>query len=244
MRFIPLALALTIGVSTSAMANLVTNGDFTSFTSTSPNGGQIGYNATVLDWTSAGYNFIYAPFPTGSKTYADNGGAPGDSGTVEMWGPGDTLATPVANGLTAPPTGNWVAEDSGARQGAISQTITGLTVGEAATLTFYWAASQQDIYSGATTDVITASLGTQSFSTSILSNVSKGFTAGGTASFTFTPTSSTEVLSFLAAGTPPGVPPFAMLSDISLTQVPEPAGLAVFGVALLGLAAYRLRRQA
>ena len=49
-----------------------------------------------------------------------------------------------------------------------------------------------------------------------------------------------EVLSFLAIGTPNGVPPFALLDGVTLTTaVPEPSTLSLMVVGLLGLGAVR-----
>ncbi|MGH8124731.1 MAG: hypothetical protein ACREPK_02625 [Rhodanobacteraceae bacterium] len=54
-------------------------------------------------------------------------------------------------------------------------------------------------------------------------------------SFTFTPNSDSATLSFLSIGTPGGLPPFAVLTGVSMTSVPEPPALAMFGIGLLGL---------
>jgi hypothetical protein len=63
------------------------------------------------------------------------------------------------------------------------------------------------------------------------------------ATMSFIPTSTSEVLSFLAVGT--GSPPFLLLSDVSVTT-PEPGTLAVMltGVVGLGMVARRRRRSA
>ena len=59
-------------------------------------------------------------------------------------------------------------------------------------------------------------------------------TSGG---FTYTATAASEVLSFLATGTPSGVPPFALLDGVTLNSVPEPGSLALLGIGLIALAA-------
>lgn len=57
--------------------------------------------------------------------------------------------------------------------------------------------------------------------------------------FTFTAQATSSVLSFLAVGTPSGVPPFALLDGVTLnaaTAVPEPATwtMMMVGIAALG----------
>ena len=63
---------------------------------------------------------------------------------------------------------------------------------------------------------------------------------------TFTADSTTDVLSFLANGTPSGVPPFALLDGVSMnavTSVPEPASAAMLLTGLVGLAGFVRRRR-
>jgi hypothetical protein len=57
-------------------------------------------------------------------------------------------------------------------------------------------------------------------------------------SFAFTATSATERLSFLAKGTPNGKPPFALLSGVSASKIPEPADYVgtLVGFGFAGLA--------
>ena len=65
--------------------------------------------------------------------------------------------------------------------------------------------------------------------------------------FYFTADATSEVLSFLAIGTPisPSVPPFSLLDSVSMMAVPEPSTWAtmVVGFGGLGFAAYRRRRN-
>ena len=63
--------------------------------------------------------------------------------------------------------------------------------------------------------------------------------------FDFTAGATSEMLSFLAVGTPANnLPPFALLDGVTLTAVPEPSTWAMMlvGFSGLGYAAYRRRR--
>lgn len=215
-------------------ANLVTNGGFetTTFTSATE------INATnVPGWTTNGYNFVFFPGTadtTGSYT-------PQFNGNLTLWGPNDGSA----NGLPAssPDGGNFVGADGAYEVGAISQTINGLTPGQKYAVNFYWGGAQQNGFSGATTEEWDVSLGGQTQSTAILNNVNHGFTGWQAQTFFYTATSSSEVLSFLANGTPNGEPPFSLLDGVSLTAVPEPASWALMFMGFGGLGAVARRRR-
>jgi len=233
--------AATLGVSRQAAAQeLVLDGTFTSTNYVSPqpgnavtaSGGQLGYNLNATGWTntSSGYNFLFVPGT------ADVTGANGVDGNLKLWGSHNSgLST-----LTAPPGGgNFIAADGAYEVGAIQQTITGLTVGQEYTLSFYWGAAQQSGFTGNTTEKWTASLGAQSFNTSTYSLPSHSFSGWMQQSFTYTATSSSEVLSFLATGTPSGEPPFSLLADVSMqatspSPAPEPSVLQ-YGAFLLAI---------
>jgi hypothetical protein len=231
----------TLAVPAQAIPNFVLNGDFELVINGSGGMGEFDNltYSTVVDWSSSGYNFIYAPGT------ADTTGGTGTFGNVKLWGPG----TGSANGLTAssPTGGNYVAADGAFQVGAISQTINGLTAGQSYILSFYWAAAQQSGFNGATTEQWQVSLGPQTQTTAVLPNVNHGFTGWMHQTFTFTASTASEALSFLAIGTPAGVPPFALLDGVSLTAAtPEPGSLTLMlaGLGLVGLGVLRSKGRA
>jgi len=247
-KFQSTAIAALVGVAltfagAAKAASLITNG---SFEQLSGGIGQIGYNGTSLTgWTNGhdgsgnlGYTFVY------SSGSADTTGANGVSGNVKLWGPNDGSA----NGLpaTSPDGGNYIAADGAYQTAPLSQTVTGLTSGAQYTVSFWYAAAQQKGFDGVTTEQWLVSLGGQQLATQVLTNQSHGFTGWQYASLTFTAQSSSQVLSFLSAGTPSGVPPFALLDGVSMTQVvatPEPASIVVLLTGLAAIGVIVRRRQ-
>jgi hypothetical protein len=247
MHLIPALLGLAgLGLAAPALAvydpshQFVVNGGFEQAT----NGvGELGYSTTAVGWTSAataegnfGYNFIFNP-ATASTT-----GSPSEYGTnLSLWGPGNG----VNNGLSASPTGgNFLGADGDYHNGQLSQQITGLIVGQTYSLSFDFAGAQQSGYTGATTEAWYYGLGSQAASqeTAVLNNVSHGFTGWQTQSYNFVASQASDTLYFLAAGTPSGVPPFALLDSVSLTggfvsAAPDPATwmLLIAGFGIVGM---------
>lgn len=230
-------------ISRPAMAqNLVQNSTFqvtggtTSFQFGTFNG--FTSSESLAGWASTGYNFVFLP------------GSPSGVGTFN----GGNVSFNMVNGFTgaSPTGGNFLALDSDTGSSnpggtaPVTQTIHGLTAGTKYTLSFAWAGAQQTGFTGATTDNLTVSLGSSTQTTQTINVASQGFSGWLNQTFSFVATSSSEVLSFLAGGSP-AVPPFVLLANVSLTAAPEPAGAAVLltGLAALaGLTAKRRRRLA
>lgn len=248
------ALLAAATVPASASTQLVTNGNFETVTggSTQITNDVTGWTNNYYTGTSVGYNFIFLA-GTADTTGATNP-------TLKLWGSNDG----GLNALTSSPGGgNFIANDGAYEQSSISQTINGLVSGQTYYLSFWWAGAQQTGFTGPTTDAWAVQLGasalgvptTYTYSaicatagiqcTGVMADASKGFTGWVQQGMTFTATSTSEVLSFLAIGTPSGQPPFALLDDVSL-MIPEPGSLALIagGIGALLLARARRKRAA
>lgn len=250
MRISTLCMATFLAVGAVGIAqatpNLVQNGDFSQTTPNHTMPTQFGGSSRT------GFD------ANGSCTYGGQfvSNWKGTSG-YELWYPSAAAASGVTacnqfNGATtqrlpalveAPPVGpgSFIGLDGqeGIRA-AVSQTVNGLTSGSSYTVNFYWGSTQEMSRSGETTEQFEVSLGGQSHKTSINTIPTHGWSGWAPASFTFTADSSTgsgwNVLNFLSIGTPGNLPPFAVLTGVSMTRnVPEPPELAMFGGGLLGL---------
>lgn len=245
-----LALAAATLISTTAAqaasSNLVKNGDFeltSNGTSKQLNEGSYDRadRTYLTDWTSKGYNFVLNG-NTIDKT--------GDSSiALALWGPNSYSGRGPQNGLGVSPTGgNVLAADWDYFAGPVSQQISGLVTGQAYTLSFSYGAAQQVGFRGDNPiNYWEVSLGSDKQKTASLANVSQGFTGWQQANMTFTATSSSELLSFMAKGGPSGAPPFMLLDGVSLVSaVPEPStwGMLLGGLGLLGFMARRRKAAA
>jgi len=232
------ALGLTLGMGTAALAqaDLVTNGGFEITSGL----GQPGYNVTLAGWSTTGYNFLFG------STSGDTG-VTGQDGTLKLWGP----ANGSDNGLIASPQGgNYIAADGAYLVAPITQEITGLTVGHTYQLSFDFAGAQQNGFDGPNTEQWAATLGLTTQYTAVLDNASHGFTGWQPEAFNYTATSTSELLSFLAIGTPTGVPPFSLLDGVTLfdttppsAATPEPGALASAFAGVFVLGAFARRRR-
>ncbi|CAM3093719.1 hypothetical protein SPAN111604_03325 [Sphingomonas antarctica] len=246
-------LAAVVGASNSSAASLVVNGGFENLTN-GPNLGSL-YTQAV-GWTTSspggtyggqGYGIFFGPGDgTGSPTAQDNNG-PG-SPPASIWAP----KYGEANGFTgtSPTGGNfWAPDADTAYAPAISQQLSGLTIGKKYAVTFDWAGAQlilpgYGLFNGATTETFFVSLGGQTQQTNVIALPSHGFSGWMHTTMLFTADSVNPVLSFLSAGGPGGLPPLALLDGVSATAaVPEPAtwGLMLLGFGAMGFAARRRR---
>lgn len=208
----------------SAHANIAVNGGFESTTGgTSGQLGFGGFNATGWTVPNGSYTFLY------QSGQADTTGSSGQYGSLQLWGPGNGSN----NGLTpsSPDGGNFIAQDSAFQPGAISQTISGLTVGAQYTVSFYYGAAQQYGWDGSTFGQWKVTFGSDTQTTAMLNIPSHGFSGWLSQSFNYTATSTSQVLSFFADGGPNGLPPFMVLDGV--TVVPEPS--TMIGGGLLAL---------
>jgi len=229
----------TLAVSANALP-LITNGSF----DTANSNGQLTFNTSVAGWTNGtiagggpGYNFLY------HSGTADTTGATGNAGLVKLWGPNDGSANRLP--ASSPNGGNLLAVDSNYQQAAVSQLVSGLTVGAKYILQFYWAGAQQAGFDGATTDKLQVTLGSDVQTTTTLNVANHAFSGWQSATMTFTASSASETLAFLAIGTPAnGAPPFVLLDGVSLSQVPEPGAFGLVLTGLIGgLGALKLKKR-
>jgi hypothetical protein len=201
-------------------------GTFDSYTSPQP----------LTGWTSTGYNFVFLPTSTV---------ATGGYGNVSLWSPASSPAS--ANGFTnaSPTGGNFVGADGAYGQANISQTINGLKVGNDYAVSFAWAGAQQSGYTAAngTTENWQVTFGGQTKTTATISVPNEGFSGWINQTFNFVATNTSQTLSFFATGTPTGVPPFALLANVSVTAAPEPASLPIMLTGVAGLVAFARQRR-
>ena len=237
--------ALMIFSAQAAMAqtNLITNGSFAitggsqsyqfgTYNGYTPSGSAAG--ESLAGWASTSFGFVFTPTSTV---------AVGTFGNLSLYSATNTPGNSFNN--ASPTGGNFIAEDSDFGTFPITQTVNGLVLGKSYTLGFFWAGAQQTGFSGVTTDQWQVTLGNSTQSTAVVTDPNHGFTGWMYQTFNFVATSTSEQLSFLAVGTPSGsVPPFALLTGVSLVATPEPASAALMFVGIAGLIGLSWRRRA
>ncbi len=227
-----------------APINLVQNGTFTQTTGTGAAGGFLCNNAggtvcnsQVTNWagTCSSYTCTGTGTPS-SVLFAGTNGSAWNGGFGLYW-----------SGIGDPPLGgNTIGIDGDSKYTSIlSQSVAGLNVGQSYILQFYQAASQQVGLSGATTEQWQVSLGGGSTQISaLMSTPSRSASGWQQVTMSFVASAASEVLQFVALGTPSGEPPVCLLGDVSLVvSVPEPATLVLVAAGVLGVLTLRRRRK-
>jgi hypothetical protein len=224
--------------------NLITDGTFQATSLASP-GGYICQDGSTVGNTCTS-NLTYWS-GTCSSASCEGSSTPASllfAGTTDVdvgaWNGNRGLYPTV---LDPPTGGNVVAIDGGSQyRSSISQTITGLKVGDSYSLAFYQGAAQQETDSGATTEQWQVTFGTKVDTSRLMNNASEGTVAWNAQSMFFIATSATETLTFLALGTPQNEPPVVLLADVALTDIPEPTGFTLLAAGIFGLVVLRRRR--
>lgn len=147
----------------------------------------------------------------------------------------------------SPDGGNFVAIDGDqAWSSPLTQSLTGLIVGQTYAVSFYQASAQQNNRNGVTTEQWQVQLGSGPAKMSTLMNTPNHGSVGWMSqSLIFTAGAASQILSFIAVGTPNGLPPFVLLDGVSVTATPEPGTYALMGVGWLsiGLARRFLKKR-
>jgi hypothetical protein len=251
-------LALCVLAAPTAQAgviNYVTNGDFETLAAGNNLGSAGGYfcktgstcTSNVSNWSSTcqsgGCGVGATP---DSILFASTSGSAFNGG-IGLWAKGSnglgTAAVP-----NSPTGGNFIAFDGDPSFSAsISQTISGLVPGNTYTLSFWQGAAQQNGVTGATTENWKVTFANQTQTSTTMNNASKGWVAWNQQFMTFTvsaQSTGTEVLTFLAQGTPNGQPPVVLLDGISMVVVtPEPQTYALVGLGLTAIPLLIRRRK-
>jgi len=225
------AAALAVGSAAQAATNLLVNGGFeaSTFEKNSQFGSGFG-GQKVTGWT--GGSGLQEYFFGGTQTTVSASNQWNDPRSY-FWSSFNALSS---NG------GNFVALDGDTSvAGSISQTLTNLQVGKTYTLTFEWAAAQLANRIGDITELLKVSFGNEVQYTNVLAVESKGFSGWQSVKMFFTPTATTQTLTFLSLGTPNGLPPMAVLDGASLT-VPEPGTWMMMLLGFGGIGAMIRRR--
>jgi hypothetical protein len=174
------------------------------------------------------------------------------SGCWALWNSTNGGSTSITSGA---PTGNIIVADADSTYSTSFYTaITGLVKGDRYTVTFYQAAGQQYGYGSNGNSInanwqVTLGSAASQTSTSMTANY-KGFSGWEEVTMSFIASASgTLDLTFLAESTLTGVPPYALLGDVTMNEAaaPEPTTVGIISLGFLGLgfaARKRMKRRA
>jgi hypothetical protein len=152
----------------------------------------------------------------------------------------------------SPDGGNYFLGDGDSNfSAALSQTVTGLLVNHFYQVSFYQAAGEENCLaddgtgcpppSGHITGQWNVTFGGTTLSSTTMTtpvDTSKPgtiLTGWNRQTLTFQANSASQVLSFLAVGTPNGAPPLVFLDGITIAEAPEPSTWALFALGLVML---------
>ena len=244
-------LALTFGNALWG-AQFIQNGSFNTSTYTVNTEFDTTFNpnntkGSVSNWTSTGYA-IY--FINGTQTTVS---------AVSQWSNGGTIdKEKLYSGFASQNGGNFVGLDADPSLGGgstLSQTMTGLTVGAAYQVTFYWAAGQLQTRTGAQNEAIqvqvfdAANKSALNYLSQTVQNPAGAFTGATSSTWFqvtqyFLATSTTETIKFIAKSTSTCLPPVVLLDGISVVSTtPEPATWTLMGVGVTLIVVARTRRK-
>jgi len=231
---LPVALGFALAPGSASASQFVTNGDFSN--STNANSFFFGFDPSARylaqGWTGSG-DWV---------AWCSTSGTPCDS---PSFGGAQLHSLPAPAGTAG--TNNFVGLDgTPGFDGHVYQTINGLIVGNTYTLSFAMATAREENSFDPGTETVTVTLGNESYTTPTIDTPANGNTPWVVYSTVFTYTGGGNVLDFFNLGT--GVPPYALIDDVSLTggtaAVPEPSTwvMIIAGFAGLGFFA-RVRRN-
>lgn len=235
-----------------AQTNLIRNGNFET-TTFAANSGSRQFTTEVTGWTNEqtsgytkwGYNFLIRPDTadtTGFTSLLNN--------QDKIYGPngGVNSANYSNNGFTGRSLsgGNFLLLDGDTNfHGKVSQALSNLTIGQVYALSFDWAAASWFTTADTTTERFDVTFGNQTKSTETLTLPAKGFSGWRSTTLHFTVGAANQTLSFLAQGTPNGLPPSLLLDNVSMAAVPESSTWAMMlvGFGAAGMAMRTRRRR-
>jgi hypothetical protein len=235
-----------------AQAVGLVNGDFNTNNVAAGTSGFLGGGRRVA--TATGWDF-----GTGLNWLVSTGTAYTDNLNIKQGRPDPTQKLYGTAPIDSPNgTASWfvAADGDPTYRSAITQTLSGLVAGEQYEVSFWQAAGQQTNFTGGTTEQWQVSLGGAASQLSTVmspvqpygpgeqvigqpENTATAVSAWQQQTLTFTADSANPVVSFLAVGTPSGMPPISLLTGVSVTRkLPEPADYmgTLVGFGFVGLA--------